>query len=52
MDIGSRLCPFVTGDTLVAGSAFAQAPNPAPTPVAPRSTRLKVRLRPARQPRT
>jgi hypothetical protein len=35
VDIGSRLCPFVAGVTLVAGSAFAQAPNPAPTPVAP-----------------
>jgi hypothetical protein len=34
MDIGSRLCPFVAGVTLVAGSALAQAPNP-PTPVAP-----------------
>jgi hypothetical protein len=35
IDIGSRLCPFVAGVTLVAGSAFAQAPNPTPTPVAP-----------------
>jgi hypothetical protein len=35
MEIGSRLCLFVTGVTLVAGSAFAQAPNPTPTPAAP-----------------
>jgi hypothetical protein len=35
MDIGSRLCLFVAGITLVAGSAFAQAPNPTPTPAAP-----------------
>jgi hypothetical protein len=30
--IGSRLRLLVAGVTLVAGSAFAQAPNPAPTP--------------------
>jgi hypothetical protein len=29
--IGSRLCPLVAGVTLVAGSAFAQAPNPGET---------------------
>ena len=34
MAIGSRLCPLVAGVTLVAGSAFAQAPNPAPIPTA------------------
>ena len=34
MDIGLRLCPFLGGLTLVAGSAFAQAPNPTRTPVA------------------
>ena len=34
MDIGSRLCLLVGGATLVAGSAFAQAPNPTPTPAA------------------
>ena len=33
--IGSRLCLFVAGIDLVAGSAFAQAPGPAPTPTAP-----------------
>ena len=27
MDIGLRLCPFVAGLTLVAGSAFAQGPT-------------------------
>jgi hypothetical protein len=35
MAIGSRLCLLVAGVTLVAGSAFAQAPNPTPTPEAP-----------------
>ena len=35
MTIGSRLCLLVAGVTLVAGSAFAQAPNPTPTPAAP-----------------
>jgi hypothetical protein len=35
MDIGLRLCPFVAGLTLVASSAFAQAPNPTRTPVGP-----------------
>ena len=29
--IGSRLCLLVAGITLVAGSAFAQAPNPGET---------------------
>jgi hypothetical protein len=29
--IGSRLCVLVAGVTLVAGSAFAQAPNPGET---------------------
>jgi hypothetical protein len=29
--IGSRLCLLVAGVTLVAGSAFAQAPNPGET---------------------
>jgi hypothetical protein len=33
--IGSRLCLLVAGVTLVAGAAFAQAPNPAPNPAAP-----------------
>jgi hypothetical protein len=33
--IGSRVRLLVAGVTLVAGSAFAQAPNPAPTPTAP-----------------
>ena len=33
--IGSRLHLLVAGVTLVAGSAFAQAPNPAPSPTAP-----------------
>ena len=33
--IGSRLHLLVAGVTLVAGSAFAQAPNPAPIPGAP-----------------
>jgi hypothetical protein len=32
MAIGSRLCLLVAGVTLVAGSAFAQAPNPETTP--------------------
>ena len=31
----SRLCLLVAGAALVAGPAFAQAPNPAPTPTAP-----------------
>ena len=35
MDIGSRLCLLVAGVTLVAGSAFALASNPTPTPAAP-----------------
>jgi hypothetical protein len=35
INIGSRLCLLVAGVTLVAGSAFAQAPNPTPTPAAP-----------------
>jgi hypothetical protein len=34
MAIGSRLCLIIAGVTLVAGSAFAQAPNPTPTPTA------------------
>jgi hypothetical protein len=34
-NIGSRLCLLVAGATLVAGSAFAQALNPTPTPTAP-----------------
>jgi hypothetical protein len=34
MDIGSRLCLLVASVTLVAGSAFAQAPK-TPTPAAP-----------------
>jgi hypothetical protein len=33
--IGSRFCLLVAGATLVAGAAFAQAPNPAPNPTAP-----------------
>ena len=33
--IGSRLRLLVAGVTLVAGSAFAQTPNPAPTQTAP-----------------
>jgi len=33
--IGSRLCLFVAGVTLIAGSAFAQAPSSAPTPTEP-----------------
>jgi hypothetical protein len=33
--IGSRLCLFVAGATLVAGSSLAQAPNPPPTPTPP-----------------
>jgi hypothetical protein len=33
--IGSRLCLLVAGLTLVAGAAFAQAPNSAPNPTAP-----------------
>jgi hypothetical protein len=33
--IGSRLCLFVAGATLVASAAFAQAPNPTPNPTAP-----------------
>jgi hypothetical protein len=32
MAIGSRLCLLVAGVTVVAGSAFAQAPNPEATP--------------------
>ncbi len=36
--IGSRLRLLVAGVTLVAGSAFAQAPNPAPTPKSPRDS--------------
>jgi len=35
INIGSTLRPLVRGVTLFAGSAFAQAPNPTPTPVAP-----------------
>ena len=35
MDIGLRLCPFVAGLTLVAGSAFAQTPSATPTPTVP-----------------
>jgi hypothetical protein len=35
MSVGSRLCALVAGLTLVAGLAFAQAPNPTPTPTAP-----------------
>jgi hypothetical protein len=35
MVIGSRFCLLVAGVTLVAGSAFAQATNPTPTPTAP-----------------
>jgi hypothetical protein len=31
MAIGSRLCLLVAGISLVAGSAFAQAPNPGET---------------------
>jgi hypothetical protein len=34
MDIRSRLCLLVAGVILVAGSAFAQAPNQTPTPAA------------------
>jgi hypothetical protein len=30
--IGSRLCLLVAGVALVAGSSFAQAPNPTPPP--------------------
>ena len=33
--ISSRLCLTVAGVALVAGSAFAQASNPPPTPTAP-----------------
>jgi hypothetical protein len=33
--IGTRLCLLVAGAALVAGPAFAQAPNPAPNPTAP-----------------
>jgi hypothetical protein len=33
--IDSRLCMIVAGVTLFAGSAFAQAPSPAPAPSAP-----------------
>lgn len=32
MDIGLRLCRLVAGVPLLAGSAFAQAPNPTPGP--------------------
>ena len=35
MTIGSRLFLLVAAVTLVAGSAFAQASNPTPTPTAP-----------------
>ena len=35
MAISSRLCLLVAGVTLVAGSAFAQAPSPPPSPTAP-----------------
>jgi hypothetical protein len=35
MAISSRLCLLVAGGTLVAGSAFAQAPNPTSPPEAP-----------------
>jgi hypothetical protein len=35
INIGSRLCLLVAGVTLAAGVAFAQAPNPTPTPAAP-----------------
>jgi hypothetical protein len=34
-DIGSRLCLFVLGVTLIAGSAVAQASNQTPTPAVP-----------------
>jgi hypothetical protein len=33
--ISSRLCLTVAGVALVAGSSFAQAPNPTPPPAAP-----------------
>jgi hypothetical protein len=35
MAIGSRLCLLVAGVALVAGLAFAQAPNRTPTPAVP-----------------
>jgi hypothetical protein len=40
MDIGLRLCRLVAGVTLVAGSAFAQAPNPTPAPAENLSEKL------------